>query len=92
MGYFGLLWPKNGPPIGQLTNFRKIEGIQSYPCIWGRYDPFASSRVCLSPKKWVKRKKVDVPEVCCETLSTQTSCLLMTTTTFLDDIFKKYRY
>ena len=49
-GHFGQSGPRNGPPSGQTTTYRKTEGIQSYLRIWGTYDPIESGS--SDPKKW----------------------------------------
>ena len=41
-GHFGQPGPWNGPSRGQTVTYRKTEGIQSYPRIWGTYDPIES--------------------------------------------------
>ena len=49
IGDFGQLGPKNGPPRGQTSTYRKTEGIESYLRTWGRYDLIESGP--LEPKK-----------------------------------------
>ena len=49
-GHSGLLGPKNGPPSGQTTTYRKTEVIQSYLRIWGTYD--RSGPVQLTHENW----------------------------------------
>ena len=48
-GHFGQPGPLNGPSSGQTVTYRKTEGIQSYPRIWGTYDPIESDP--SDPKK-----------------------------------------
>ena len=49
-GHFGQSGPRNGPPSGQTTIYRKTKGIQSYLRIWRTYDPIESGS--SAPKKW----------------------------------------
>ena len=49
-GHFGQSGPRNGPPSGQTTIYRKTKGIQSYLRIWGTYDPNESGP--SEPNKW----------------------------------------
>ena len=42
--------PKNSPLNDEMIIYRKTEVIQSYPRIWGSYDPFESDP--SEPKKW----------------------------------------